>query len=94
MNLWSKFKIVTFVEGLKLYHIQKSYDHATESICGSSVLSENDFFDTSDPYVTHKLDKEVTMDNFECLSKVNMLTLLILPFEVFCGLTFLWPLTP
>ena len=34
-------------------------------------------------------DKEVLVDNFGCLTKVNMLTLLLLPFEVVCDLTFL-----
>ena len=39
-------------------------------------------------------DKEVTVDTFASLSKTNTLTLLLLSFDTFCNLTFLWPLTP
>ena len=28
-DLWLKFKIVTFVAGLQVYHVHKSHDHAT-----------------------------------------------------------------
>ena len=39
-------------------------------------------------------DKEVTVDTFASSSKTNILTLLLLSFDTFCNLTFLWPLTP
>ena len=37
--------------------------------------------------LNHRLNGEVTVDNFGPLSKVNMLTLLLFPFEVVCDLT-------
>ena len=50
-DLWSQFRIVTFVGGLHVYHVHKSHDHATKYVggVGSSVFSENDPFDPCDP---------------------------------------------
>ena len=44
--------------------------------------------------LNRRSDKEVTVDTFACLPKVNMLTPLVLPFNVVWNLTLfdLWPL--
>ena len=51
-GLWSELKIVTFVEGVKLY-LHTWVTRSCYVICRrSNVFSENDHFDPCDPYVT------------------------------------------
>ena len=96
-----KFNLSLTFDPLTITYIKRSpwtvfyvYPRPTHWHCNFCHLSMFEIWPFFDLWpLKHRPDEEVTVNNFGRLSKINMLTLLLFPFEVVCDLTILWPLT-
>ena len=75
-----------------LLHLRPRLTHWPFYFCHLTHFVIWPFFDLWP--LNRRSDKEVTVDTYACLPNTDTLTLLLLSFDTFCNLTFLWHLTP